>query len=259
MTREEQRLYLIKHLLAENPRYAKVEIPQSATEQKQLLRSLFNVRPATPISSDFLDIQDTYLQAEIADNGIVDTADLSPTSHNSKLYLWQGDITRLKIGAIVNAANSALLGCFQPCHACIDNIIHTLAGVQLRLACDEIMGVQGHDEATGQAKITSAYNLPCDYVLHTVGPIISGELTQRDKDLLANCYQSCLQLASQNGIKSIAFCCISTGVFSFPQQEAAEVAVRTVTDFLQNDSGIGQVVFNVFTDKDKKIYTELLI
>ncbi len=258
MTRDEQRLYLIKYLLDENPRYSKTEIPSDVDGQRDLLRALFNVRHPLPISDEFLKVQDDYLTSEVARRGVVDSATLTPTTFDSRIYLWQGDITTLRIDAIVNAANSALLGCFSPLHNCIDNIVHTLSGVQLRLHCNNLMQEQGHDEHTGKAKITPAYNLPSRYVLHTVGPIISGRLADNDKKLLANCYTSCLEVAVQNHVKSLAFCCISTGVFSFPQQQAAEIAVKTVSNFLQHNDSLQKVVFNVFTDTDLEIYRKLL-
>ncbi len=259
LTREEQRLYLIKFLLNESPRYSKLEIPTDEDEQKDLLRALFNVRPPEPIADEFIEVQDDYLKSEIEARGIVDIDTLLPTKYDYRIYIWQGDITTLKVDAIVNAANSALLGCFQPLHNCIDNIIHTLSGVRLRLACNELMNEQGYEEETGKAKITPAYNLPSKYVLHTVGPIISGKLTDRDRNRLADCYKSCLELAVKSDVKSIAFCCISTGVFCFPQQEAAEIAVKTVSTFLHDTNSDLKVVFNVFTDKDLKIYQDILI
>ncbi len=258
MTQEEKRLYLIEYLLCENPRYKGVDVPKSEDEQKDLLRSLFNVRPANPVSDDFLNVQDAYLKTEIENRGVVDVDALPVTKFSDKICLWQGDITTLKADAIVNAANSALLGCFQPMHSCIDNIIHTLSGVQLRLACSKLMKEQGHEEKTGGAKITPAYNLPAKYVVHTVGPIISGKLRQKDKDLLADCYSACLEVAAKNNVKSIAFCCISTGVFHFPQKEAAEIATKTVSEFLKANDAIDKVVFNVFTEKDLEIYRQLL-
>ncbi len=258
MTQEEKRMYLIKYLLSENPQYSNIKIPHNEEEQRNLLRSLFNVRKAEPISDEFLKVQDDYLKAEIETRGIVDSDTLSPTNYDDRIYLWKGDITKLKVDAIVNAANSALLGCFQPCHNCIDNIVHTLSGIQLRLSCNEIMQKQGHSEKTGTAKITPAYNLPSKYVLHTVGPIISGKLTDRDRNLLADCYNSCLEVAMRNDVKSIAFCCISTGVFCFPQQEAAEIAVKTVSEFLRNNHVDIKIIFNVFMDKDLQIYQNLL-
>ena len=224
MKQTERRVYLIEYLLAE--RGERIEIPNDAYNQKRLLRSLFNIRMPKETSEDFLQIQDVYLQEENRRKGITDIADLQPVQDD--IYLWQGDITTLRCDAIVNAANSQMLGCFRPCHGCIDNAIHTFAGVQLRRNCNEIMQKQGHNEPTGQAKITPAYNLPCKYVLHTVGPIVSGRLTEEHCELLKSCYLSCLKLAEKNSCKSIAFCCISTGVFGFPQREAAQIAVDTV-------------------------------
>ena len=255
---EERRIYLIRCLQKEMPQYRQMKIPLTEQGQWELLRSLFNVRPPYPASEEFLKVQDEYLSELVRQRGIVDARELPGTEADPRMVLWQGDITRLRCGAIVNAANSALLGCWQPCHSCIDNIIHTISGVQLRLKCNEMMQAQGHEEETGRAKITPAYNLPCKYVLHTVGPIISGPLRQEDCDLLAGCYRSCLELAAANEVLSIAFCCISTGVFHFPQDRAAEIAVRTVKSFLEKDSSIQQVIFNVFTDKDLAIYQKLL-
>lgn len=188
----------------------------------------------------------------------MDAEDLPACPGDDRLVLWQGDITTLKCDAIVNAANSQMLGCFSPCHGCIDNIIHTMAGVQLRLACDAIMRAQGHEEPTGQAKITPGFNLPARYVLHTVGPIIYDDVTPEDEVLLASCYCACLELAAKKDCGSIAFCCISTGVFRFPADQAAQIAVRTVKDFLKKDSRIRRVIFNVFKDSDRAIYQRLL-
>ena len=260
MTQNERRRFLIEYLLNESPRYKNVEIPSDEAGQKYLLRSLMNVREPLPASDDFLHIQDEYLQETNRSHGITDIAELEPvTTHgNGDLYLWRGDITTLRVGAIVNAANSGMTGCWQPCHSCIDNCIHTFAGIQLRAVCADIMQKQGHEEPTGSAKITPAFNLPCDYVLHTVGPIISGPLTQRDCELLASCYTSCLDLAEQNNVQSIAFCCISTGVFHFPADRAAQIAVQTVENWkLEHDNGI-KVVFNVFSEKDEAIYRKVL-
>ena len=256
MKQEERRLYLIRELLHEQPRYRNIEISKDHAEQKKLLRSLMNIRMAAPISEAFLQTQDEYLQETIKEKGITDIKDLKPAEEG--IYLWQGDITTLKCDAIVNAANSGMTGCYQPCHNCIDNCIHTYAGVQLRNACAEIMEKQGHEEPTGQAKITQAFNLPCKYVLHTVGPIIQGQLTKEHEELLASCYRSCLELADENDVKNIAFCCISTGVFMFPNERAAEIAVQTVRDYRrEKNSGI-EVVFNVWKDVDYEIYRELL-
>lgn len=258
MTHQEKCVYLIKELLAEQPQYQEMQIPTDEEEQKRLLRSLMNIRPPRPASDSFLAIQDEYLSEEVAEKGITDSALLPGSPLDARLVLWRGDITTLKIDAIVNAANSALRGCFVPCHSCVDNIIHSVSGIQLRLACDEIMNEQGYDEPTGRAKITPAYNLPCRYVLHTVGPIVSGILTKKYCEQLASCYRSCLELAAEKGLKSIAFCCISTGEFHFPQRKAAEIAVKTVTDFLQTDTQIEKVVFNVFKQEDHDIYKRLL-
>lgn len=256
MNQSERRIYLIKELLNEQPKYRDIQIPTDKQEQKNLLRSLFNVRMPEPVSAYFLKIQDEYLQEETKSKGIMDIANLKPI--RDKLYLWQGDITTIRCGAIVNAANSQMLGCFCPCHGCIDNAIHTYAGVQLRAACAELMSKQGHEEATGKAKITPAYNLPCDYILHTVGPIIHGKLKQKDKELLTSCYRSCLELADLHGIKSIAFCCISTGEFHFPNDTAAEIAITAVKDYMQQKHSEIEVIFNVFKDVDYEIYRELL-
>ncbi len=252
MTQDKRRIFLIKRLLSEQSQYRDLHIPVDEAGQKMLLRSLLNVRPPYPIWEDFLVVQDAYLQEETARKGVTDIADLTPVEPG--IYLWQGDITTLKCGAIVNAANSGMTGCYAPCHGCIDNAIHTYAGVQLRLACAEMMKKQGHKEPTGLAKITPTYNLPCEYVLHTVGPIIYGHVTQKDRKLLASCYRSCLELAQQNGIGSVAFCCISTGEFHFPNDEAAKIAVDTVRQY----KGNMEVIFNVFKDVDYKIYRELL-
>ncbi len=258
MNQEERRIYLIRELQREMPQYQHIEIPAGETEQWQLLRSLFNVRPPYPANADFLRIQDEYLTEMNARGGITDARSLVPTKADSRIYLWQGDITTLRCDAIVNAANSALLGCWYPLHSCIDNMIHSRSGIQLRLCCNALMKAQGHEEPAGQAKITPAYNLPGKYILHTVGPIIRGRVTGKDRELLASCYRSCLALAAENGLKSIAFCCISTGEFHFPNQEAAKIAVKTVQEFLQTDTGIQQVIFNVFKDIDLAIYREIL-
>ena len=256
MTQDEKRLFLIEELLAEQPQYANVKIPRGEANRKNLLRALMNVRRPREIGAGFLSVQNEYLKAEIAANGITDLADLSPVADG--IYLWQGDITTLRCDAIVNAANSGMTGCYAPCHGCIDNCIHTYAGVQLRLECAQLMAAQGHEEETGSAKITSAYNLPCRYVLHTVGPIIHDRVTERDRELLASCYRSCLELARQNGIRSIAFCCISTGEFHFPNELAAEIAVRTVKEYREKTGDEIEVIFNVFKNVDYKIYRELL-
>ena len=256
MNQDERRVFLIKELLKEDKRYKNIEIPKNPTEQVDLLRALMNVRIPKEISEEFLKVQDEYLQEEITKKGIVDINNLNPIQKG--IYLWQGDITTLRCDAIVNAANSAMTGCYVPNHRCIDNAIHSFAGVELRLECDEIMNRQGHGEPTGQAKITNAYNLPCKYIIHTVGPIISYKLTSEDCELLASCYRSCLNLAAKNNLESIAFCCISTGEFHFPNDKAAQIAIKTVEEFMKKDTSVKKVIFNVFKDMDKKIYERLL-
>lgn len=256
MTQEERLLYLIKYLINENHELKSLNIPPEETARKRLLRSLMNVRPPQPATKDFLKVQDEYLQREQAEKGILSLADIP--SVKSGIYLWQGDITRLSVDAIVNAANNAMLGCFVPCHGCIDNAIHSAAGVELRLECSRIMEKQKIKEPAGRAKITKAYNLPCHYVLHTVGPIIYGEVTKKDCGLLADCYRSCLELAAEYQLKSIAFCCISTGEFHFPNQTAAEIAIQTVKDYQKKNQNGMEVVFNVFKDCDYEIYKQLL-
>ena len=258
MIQDERREYLIQYLLKEEIPFGRQNIPTDKQGQENLLRSLMNVRPPRPISNDFLKIQDEYLTERNIERGITDVDTLAPVKSDSRLYIWQGDITTLKCDAIVNACNSQMLGCFSPMHACIDNFIHTYAGMELRLKMHEIMAKQGHEEETGKAKITSGYNLPTKYILHTVGPIIQWKVTKEDEDLLANCYTECLKLAADTGVESIAFCCLSTGVFRFPQQRAAEIATNTVKQYLNKDSRIKKVIFNVFKDEDLKIYSGLL-
>ncbi len=256
MNQSEKRRFLIQALLDERPSCQKQMIPADSERQKILLRGLMNVRRPRRIGAEFLRVQDAYLQGETAEKGVTDVAGLTPMQPG--LYLWQGDITTLKCDAIVNAANSGMTGCYIPNHRCIDNAIHTYAGVELRLACKALMEQQGHPEPTGQAKITPAFNLPCRYVLHTVGPIINGQVTKQDEKLLASCYRSCLELAAENGLESVAFCCISTGEFHFPNELAAEIAVRTVKAFMTRQTSVRKVIFNVFKDLDKAIYEKLL-
>ena len=232
-----------------------MEVPADVQDQKWLLRGLMNLRAPKEISGEFLAVQDAYLTEETRRKGITDLNDLAPVQDG--IYLWQGDITTLRCDAIVNAANSGMTGCYVPNHKCIDNCIHTYAGVQLRLDCAALMELQGYEEPTGQAKITKAYNLPCRYVLHTVGPIITGPVTKQDRALLSSCYRSCLTLAAEHGLESVAFCCISTGEFHFPNEEAARIAVRTVQEFLQQEGSVKKVIFNVFKDTDLEIYKRL--
>jgi len=256
MNQSERRRYLIKILLDEKKEYAGVEIPSNSRDQKMLLRGLMNVREPGVIDESFLEVQDAYLQEVKKEKGVVTLEDMEEKEPG--IYLWQGDITRLSVDAIVNAANSGMTGCYVPNHTCIDNCIHTYAGVQLRYACERLMEAQGHEEPTGQAKMTQGYNLPCRYVLHTVGPMIHGSVRKEDEELLASCYRSCLELAAENGLRSVAFCCISTGVFHFPNDLAAEIAVNTVQEFMKKDSSVKAVVFNVFQDEDRRLYEELL-
>lgn len=260
MNRIEKLQYLNQILLDEMPEYrAQAErLPRQDTAQRRLLRSLMNIRPPRPLDRNFLAVQDELLSSERDAKGVVVGEDLPAAAVHPKLSVWQGDITRLKVDAIVNAANSALLGCFCPCHGCIDNAIHSAAGLQLRDECSKLMTAQGHPEPNGQAKLTRAYNLPSRYVLHTVGPIIHGQVTRRDREELAGCYRSCLELAAEHDLETVAFCCISTGEFHFPNREAAEIAVKTVSDFLQRDTSIKKVIFNVFKDLDAEIYRTLL-
>lgn len=256
MTQTERLLFLIRYLISENNQLSSIDIPAEDTARKRLLRSLMNIRPPKTVSGEFLEIQNEYLQEECNRKGII-SPDSLPSAEQG-IYLWQGDITRLATDAIVNAANSALLGCFVPCHGCIDNAIHSAAGVELRLECSRIMEKQNTKEPVGKAKITKAFNLPCRYVLHTVGPIIHGKVTKKDCALLADCYRSCLALATAYQLKSIAFCCISTGEFHFPNEKAAEIAIQTVRDFQKNNQNSPEVIFNVFKDSDYQIYKQLL-
>ena len=256
MKQSERRIFLIKSLLQERTEYRDISISADTEEQKQLLRALMNVRAPKPIGTEFLRIQDEYLQYEIAAKGITDVAELTPVQQG--IYLWQGDITTLKCDAIVNAANSGMTGCYIPNHRCIDNAIHTFAGMQLRLVCDNLMEQQGYPEPAGGAKITPAFNLPSRYVLHTVGPVISGKVKKHERELLASCYRSCLELAAENKLESVAFCCISTGEFHFPNELAAEIAVQSVKKFFRLQTGVKKVIFNVFKDLDKNIYQKLL-
>lgn len=256
MTQNERRIFLIKELLREQPGYSNLTIPADEQEQRNLLRSLFNIRMPIPASKEFLTVQDDYLREETKHKGITEFSDLKTIADG--LYLWKGDITTLRCDGIVNAANSQMLGCFAPCHGCIDNAIHTYAGVQLRLACAELMEQQGHEEETGKAKITPAFNLPCRYVLHTVGPIVQGWLTKKDKEQLASCYRSCLELAEKNNLRNVAFCCISTGEFHFPNDKAAQIAIQTVKAYKAETHSQIEVIFNVFKETDFNIYRALL-
>lgn len=259
MTQTERRIWLIKYLLEENPQYKEYEIPEDEQGQRDVLRSLMNVRMPQDISKEFLEIQDEYLKEEAKENGVQDVAQLPECDRYKQIILWQGDITSLKVDAIVNAANSQMCGCFRPLHNCVDNIIHSKSGVQLRLKCNDLMMTQGYEEPTGRAKITPAYNLPCKYVIHTVGPIVQGKLSKKYEEQLAFCYLSCLELADKYQLNSIAFCCISTGVFMFPNERAAEIALETVLGYLAQTGSDIKVVFSVFKDEDLQIYKSLML
>lgn len=254
MTQDERRRFLLEFLLRE--RGETMALPGDEAAQRRLLRALCNVREPVPAPADFLAVQDAYLQEETRRKGVTDAARIPEAEPG--IRLWRGDITTLRCDAIVNAANSALLGCFVPCHGCIDNAIHTYAGVQLRLACAELMAAQGHPEPAGRAKITPAFNLPSRYVLHTVGPIVRNRPTARDEALLAACYRSCLELAAAHGARSVAFCCISTGEFHFPSARAAQIAVQTVREARKTLQHEMDVIFNVYQERDLRIYEGLL-
>lgn len=255
MDRGENLDFCIGYLLRQEGVHA--ELPTTLEGKQRLLRALMNVWPPQPLDDEFLRAQDAELQAQLQDRGIVDLEDIAAPG-DAHPTLWQGDITRLRVDAIVNAANSGGLGCWHPLHGCIDNAIHSAAGLQLRQEAGRVLG--GGEIATGKAIITPAYNLPSRYVIHTVGPVVpDGMPTEEQDGQLADCYRSCLRLAGETGCRSIAFCCISTGEFRFPNRRAAEIAVATVKQ--QNDSeppSPMSVVFNVFKDTDYDIYNELL-
>jgi len=256
MTYLEKIITFNKYLMSLNERGFKEakSMPKDVDTQRRLMRALMNVSDPIHLPSDIKALQDEILSEDLKAKKLLSIEDLDEVEKG--IYLFQGDITTLKVGAIVNAANNKMLGCFVPNHNCIDNVIHSAAGLQLREECNNLMEEQGFDEPTGMAKITDSYNLPCDKIIHTVGPIVSGRLSQKNKDELALCYENVIKLASKNNIKSIAFCCISTGVFGFPNQEAAEIAVETVRK-LKRDFDI-DIIFNTFKDKDQEIYEKLL-
>lgn len=250
---------MIDILLKEMPQFRSyaAKVPQGYVYQRNLLRGLMNLRNPRPLNPEFLALQDELLQEELVEKGIIDVLSLPGTDY-PKVAHYHGDITRLKAGAIVNAANSELLGCFVPGHNCIDNCIHSAAGLQLREECYEIMKKQGHEEKSGLAKITKAYNLPCSYVIHTVGPIVENRPTIQNQNDLVSCYISCLTLAESHNLKSIVFPCISTGVFGYPKKEAAQIAVQSVDEYMVDHPECPVVVFNTFIDEDKAIYEKLL-
>ena len=260
--------FLINELISKNGRIDNnIEIPNDYNEKRKLLRALMNTQTPVQLSDEFYEIQDKILSEETQNKDLVRDRDIESISQNpneidSKIALWQGDITCLQADAIVNAANSQMLGCFIPLHNCIDNQIHSAAGFQLRMDCYKIMQEQGHEEANGMAKITSAYNLPSKYVIHTVGPAIAygQEPDNREIAELENCYKSCLELADSHNLKSIAFCSISTGVFNFPKEQACELAIETVRNYLKNnpETNLEKVIFNTFSDEATEIYMEKL-
>jgi len=269
MTQDEKLDYLIDFFKKESVEYKDMEVTKG--DRRMVLRSLMNRRMPRPIPGNVLEIHDYYLQEEAREKGIVALNKIptvrkqyqSNSQYANKISIWQGDITRLEVDAIVNAANSQMLGCFVPCHKCIDNAIHSASGIGLREECNHYMKKQAkkksYEEPTGSAVITSSYNLPCKHIIHTVGPIVGYKLTNDLRNDLKSCYESCLKIALENGVRSIAFCCISTGEFHFPNDEAAKIALGAVCRFLQEDaSKIDRVIFNVFKDLDKEIYEHLL-
>lgn len=254
MNQEQRRKSLIEALLIEENQ--SIDIPKDQPSQEIILRGLMNLRMPKKTSKVFLEIQDAYLQERLKEKGITDIKDLQPIKDG--LYLWKGDITTLKCDAIVNAANSQMLGCFIPNHRCIDNAIHTFAGVKLREECAHLMNKLGREADTGEAFLTNAYNLPSKYVIHTVGPIVGYILTEQNKRDLERCYLSCLKLAESKHLESIAFCCISTGEFHFPNDEAAKIAIHTVLKYKDETGSKIKVIFNIFKELDYDIYKRLL-
>lgn len=268
MKREELLDELLRHLIAENKELQIGDISSDYREKRRLLRALMNIREPEPIDSNILKLQDELLSEEVKEKSIINPYYLSIVAEDfkstkvlfsEKLVLWKGDITTIEADAIVNAANSKMLGCFIPLHKCIDNAIHSASGIQLRLECNEIMEKQGFDEPTGCAKITKAYNLPSKYILHTVGPIIYDAVLEEDCKLLASCYTSCLDKAKEySDIKTIAFCSISTGEFRFPKDIASKIAVTTVCKWLElNENRFDRIIFNAFTGEDYESYAKL--
>ena len=259
--------FLVNHLMDERGAGSKhvepQEDPRWFMEQWEQFRALVNTREPKPASPAFLKVQDRVLQLMVAEPGITEADELPRIASDERLTLWRGDITALRCDAIVNAANSALLGCWIPGHLCIDNAIHTFAGVQLRLKCAQIMQQQGYEEPVGRAKITPGYNLPAKRIIHTVGPMTKGSPTVEQRKQLTQCYLSCLDAAALDGAKSIAFCCISTGVFGFPQQEGAAIATNAVKTWLDTrkpgEPGADMhVIFDVYTEEDEEYYREIL-
>ena len=261
---QEERLdYLVEEFKADSGEYKDLNTPDNREEKRRILRSLMNIRMPKEMSPEVLKVQDEYLTERAAEKGVVNLSDI-PVIRDG-LSIWQGDITRLSVDAIVNAANSQMLGCFVPMHTCIDNCIHTFAGVQLRTECNRQMNElrirygRDYEQPTAVPMLTDAYNLPAKKVVHVVGPIVQYRLTPGLEKDLADCYRNTLDMCAGNGLKSVAFCCISTGVFRFPNKRAAEIAVSTVTEWLHNNPGkVERVIFNVFKDEDKTIYEKLI-
>ena len=262
MTQEQRLSWLVEAFKEDSGEYRDIRTPQGTEERRRILRSLMNIRMPRKMPEDVLSVQDAYLAGRAAEKGIVTLADIPMTKEG--IGLWQGDITRLAVDAVVNAANSQMLGCFVPMHTCIDNCIHTFAGVQLRAECarqmDALRALHGADyeQPTAVPMLTDAYNLPAGKVIHIVGPIVEGRLAAKHETELEACYRNTLEMAERSGLRSVAFCCISTGVFMFPNQRAAEIAVETVRDWLRGSSSGMKVVFNVFKDEDLAIYRALL-
>lgn len=260
--------FLIDYLLKENKEIKLKDMPKTSEEKANLWRALCNIRNAKPISAEYLKVQDEYLQERLEETqltnvenikSIKETYSKTNLENANKICLWQGDITKLKIDAIVNAANSQGLGCFQPLHNCIDNQIQTFSGIQMRLECDKYMKKIGYNLPTGKAFITNGYNLPSKYVIHTVGPIINFEVSNEDKKLLKDCYINSLKIASEKGLKTIAFPCISTGIFRFPKELAVMCAFQGINEFLRdNKNSLEKIIFNVYGEEDFDIYDQFI-
>lgn len=263
MTQEQRLDYLVGAFKKDSVRYADIETPSDTEGKRRLLRSLMNIRMPKPIDDTVLAVQDEYLRERIRENGVVELTDI-PVIRDG-ISIWQGDITRLAADAIVNAANSQMLGCFVPMHTCIDNCIQTFAGIQMREECHRQMTElrarfgADYEQPTAVPMLTDGYNLPARKVIHIVGPIVEGRLTAKHEKALADCYKNTLDMCAENGIKSVAFCCISTGVFRFPNARAAEIAVKTVKQWLnENEGKLERVIFNVFKDEDRMLYEKLV-
>ena len=265
MTQQERLNYLVEAFKADSGEYRNLAVPKDREEQRRVLRSLMNIRMPGELATETLRVQDAYLRERAAEKGVVTLADIPVLESDPRLSIWQGDITRLAVDAIVNAANSQMLGCFVPMHTCIDNCIHSFAGVRLRAECDQKMRElkkkhgRGYEQPTAVPMLTDAYNLPAKKVVHIVGPIVQLRLTPELEQDLADCYNNTLDICAENGLKSVAFCCISTGVFRFPADRAAELAVETVKRWLDlHPDSMERVIFNVFSDKDRTYYERLL-